>query len=323
MSKRTTCLLTLMSATWMAAIGTREIFGQSIGTESSFYPAYFQPGNPPRLRLFPPNGQTVTLNLPSELPTNARAIAFSLDGKVLYTQTDPLNRSASIYRITFQPTSESVLPGSEGIGELWCLVTSPNGTIIVAGWSWTQNTAGIFRIDPHAATMQLLPVGSASSCGGVGGVLSPDGRKAIIKVGKHLGLVTLNTGATGAIKHTSADSPCMWSPNSRSIACIHAGRLILIDADDIDRYKNLGSSGDGPLVWSPDSKYLLLRRSSLSCAASVYGESLEIVDVEAGKREIVKSSRCLITAGTIGWLDSGIVQQNENSSQATAKVVVK
>jgi hypothetical protein len=91
----------------------------------------------------------------------------------------------------------------------------------------------------------------------------------------------------------------------------------------MDRYKNLGSSGDGPLVWSPDSKYLLLRRSSLSCAASVYGESLEIVDVKAGKREIVKSSHCSITAGTIGWLDSGVVQQNENSHQATDKVVVK
>jgi hypothetical protein len=70
--------------------------------------------------------------------------------------------------------------------------------------------------------------------------------------------------------------------------------------------RKLGTAGDSDVVWSPDSKYLLIRTSSLSCKFTLYGESLEVIEVAAGKRMPVKSSHCQITAGAFGWMDRAI-----------------
>lgn len=280
----------------------------ALWTSSSFCPAYFQPGHPPELRLFPLDGPALTVALPPALSPHSHVIAFSSDGRAVYTQKDPLNRSEGINKIEFQPARESVVPGTIGTGEVWCLESSqPPGTIVVNAWSWSQNTRGIFRIDP-TATMQLLPLGSASVCGGEGGLLSPDGERAITRGRKQLRLVTLNTGTVSPIKGTSTDTQCTWSPDGRWIAGIRGGRIVLVNAAKPNRARHLGSAGDAPIVWSPDSKYLLLRKSSLSCALTLYGESLEIVEVTTGRRRMVKSSHCTIIAGTLGWLDRSLAQ---------------
>jgi WD40 repeat protein len=222
---------------------------------------------------------------------------------------NPLNRSAGIYKIEFKPSRFSVVPGSIGTGEVWCLaVSSVSGRITLSGKSWALDSTGVFEIDPAAATSMVLAPGTASGCGGKGGFMSPDGKRAITNDAKQLRLVVLRTGASTAIKGTSADTQSVWSPDGRWIATVRGGRIGLIDADDPTRSRGLGRSGDGPLVWSPDSRYLLLRTSPLSCALTVYGESLEVVDVETGGRNEVKSSHCTITAGTLGWLDRRFVR---------------
>lgn len=303
-SKRFLLTVLVVSA---VALGATGWFWQPVAAGSSFCPAAFEPVNPARLRLFPIEGPVETVALPAELQVNTRAIAFSADGEALYVQTtNPLDHSGGIDKVEFKPTRQSVIPGSIGMGELWCLVAwQSSGRITVGGWSWSLNAGGIFEIDPASSAVRLLPRGSASACGGGGGVMSPDGRRAVTHNGKQLAFVAISTGAVTHIKGTERDMQSAWSPDGRWIAAIHNGRISLIDADDPDHLKNLGSAGDGPVAWSPDSRYLLLRKA---CAFTLYGARLEVVDVETGRRKPVKSSNCTITAGTVGWLDSSLAQ---------------
>lgn len=137
--------------------------------------------------------------------------------------------------------------------------------------------------------------------------MSPDGQRAIIKAGKHLNLVDVNSGEVRVLKETSTDTQSAWSPDGRWIAAVSNGRITLLDSHTAARSRKLGSAGDA-LVWSPDSRCLLLRKSSLSCALTLYGTSLEVVEVETGRREQIKSSRCTITAGRLGWMDRQFAQ---------------
>jgi WD40 repeat protein len=290
----------------LLVMGTVGWCWQPAGIGSWYYPAYFQPGNPPQVKVFPLQGVAITVALPGGLSANIRALAFSSEGDAVYAQTtDPLDRTAGIYKIEFQPTRYAVVPGSVGMGEAWCLaVSKPSGTVIVAGWSWSKGAGGVFEIDPHAGTNLRLSSGVASGCGG-GGVLSPDSKRAVTKAGNRLGLLTLKTGVISAINGTSADMQVTWSPNGQWIAGAYGGTITLIDADGATRSRRLGRSGNGPMVWSPDSRYLLLKTSPLSCAFTPYGASLEVLDIRTGRRREVRSSHCAVTAGTIGWLNQG------------------
>jgi WD40 repeat protein len=161
---------------------------------------------------------------------------------------------------------------------------------------------GIFEIDPAAATNRPLPAGSPSSCGGAGGLLSPDGQRAIKKTGKQIELVEVKTGEDRVIEGVTPDTSCVWSPNGHSIACVRDGEIVIINANDAARQRNLGA-GIGPVEWSPDSKHLLFRISQLSCLLTLYFDSLEVLDIETAKRTLVKNSHCQVTAGPHGWID--------------------
>ena len=292
----------ILAVTMLTGVaGAAGWFWQPVGAVASYFPACFQPG-PPRLRLFPPRGRAVVVALPAELPANMRAIAFASDGGAI-------DRSAGIYKIETRPPRYSLVPGSMGMGEASCLaVSKERGTITVEGWSWSDDHRGVFEIDPFAASRTALPPGSPSECGGSGGILSPDGRRAVTAGKGTLGLVDVRSGNVQPIRGTNAGTRCVWSPDSRWVACVQKGTIALIDADTASQARSLGSSGDGPVVWSPDSRFILLRKSQIACAPTAYGESLEVVEVEVGKRSLVESAKCTITSGTLGWMDQGLAQ---------------
>lgn len=298
-------LLSLASAMTGVVAGVAGCLYQPVRAASSFCPAYFQPGNPSRLTLFPLEGPEAVVALPAGLPTNMRVITFSPDGRAIYGQkTEPLNPSTGIYKLEFQPARDSIVPGSVGMGEVQCLAMSQSlRNIIVAGWSWSDRSGGIFEIDPSVATRRRLSATAATPCGGDGGLMSPDYKRALVNSGNQLGLLDLKTGAIRTIKGMSREMRWTWSPDGQWIAGVRGGRIFLVAADDTSRARTLGSAGDGPVVWSPDSKCLLLRKSPLSCALTFYGESLEVLDVATGRRTLIGSSHCTITAGTLGWLD--------------------
>lgn len=133
---------------------------------------------------------------------------------------------------------------------------------------------------------------------------------------KELSLVDLETGAVQAIRGVKSSDLTLgiwsgevtWSPDGRWIAVILGGRIVLIDATDTSRRKKLRSSGSAVVIWSPDSKHLLLSISQWSCIAYLFFESLEVIDIETGKRRVIKSSHCEVGGGWPGWLDSDAVR---------------
>ncbi len=279
---------------------------------STFCPAYFEPNSPPQLTLYPPQVPQVSVTLPAGLPRSTSAIEFSPDGKAIYAQGALAGRENSIYRIDFQPARQTVVFGSIDLGNVSCLSVSPlSGKITIKGWFRNQRTSGLFEIDPTTATTRWLPEDSPSPCGGSGGRSSPDGRWVVIHGGKGLRLLDTKTGVTRPIKKLSADPRCDWSPDGKLVACVSNKKIVLIDVNNMFRTRNLGTYGSdvGVPVWSPDSKHLLLETSQFSCIPTLYGESLQVVDVPTGKRKLVKSSHCKIVNGSLGWLDCHAAQQ--------------
>jgi hypothetical protein len=301
---------TLAVALTLLAFAEPELGWQAAGDAFPFYPAYFEPSSPPRLWAFPPDGPKAQVALPEGLPRNLRGVAFGDDGAALYLQTmNFLDRSAGIYKVQFRPSRQDLVPGSIGVGELWCLTASRGtGVLTLSGMSWSLNRSGVFQIDPRTASSRALPPGSPSPCGGSGGVLSPDGAQALVRGGKELGVKAMTTGAISEIKGASSGAQGSWSPDSRWVAVVRDGSATLVDTKDVTRRRRLGSIGHGPLIWSPDSRYLLLRKSTFSCGFGNEGGSLEVVNVETGKRREIGSSHCGVTAGTLGWIDKTLAQ---------------
>ena len=285
----------------------------------SFCAAYIHPGDHgPALSLFPTERPEVLIPLPAGLPVDLRVNAFSPDGTAVYVQ-NASRWSDGISRIEFKPARQSVIRGSVGLGAIWHLtVSQPSGRIFVSGFAQGGRKAGCgtFEIVTNVGTLRTLLAGDYPDCGGGGGDISPDGKRILSFSGNELTVVDLDTGDVQAIKGVAGglsqrevtwSGNVIWSPDGKWItAILDQSRIILIDAANTTRRRNLGASGNGPIEWSPDSKYLLLSKSELRCSA--YFKSLQIIDVETGKRRVIKSSHCKIGPGWVGWIDPGAVR---------------
>src|SRR5262249_43503276 len=149
---------------------------------------YFDPAAKQPITIFPTDATERRIPAPEGLPPNARVIGFSADGKGTYVQqSDPLNRSIGIQKIEFGPLRINTVPGSVGLGEVYCFRASLfTVKLVVAGWSWQSGTRGTFEIDPISAHIRAIPAGNATACGGEAGLLSPDGKRALLKTGRSL-----------------------------------------------------------------------------------------------------------------------------------------
>ena len=279
--------------------------------------AYIHPGtNGALLTLFPADGPQVTLPLPSGLPAGLALNAFGPDGKAVYVQKADLSFQG-IIKIEFKPARQSVVPGSPGLGTIWHLtIAQPGGQIFLSGIDKNLSRCGTFEIDPDADGFRTLLVGAYPNCGGGGGAISADGKRVLSHVGKELSIRNLDTdsnevvhGIPGEPSQSDGTWPyrATWSPDGRWISTIVHDRIILIDATDTSRRRNLGH-GSVPVVWSQDSNSLLLSTSQPRCAPSLYFESLESLDVQTGKRSLIKSSRCEVGPGWFGWIDQAAVR---------------
>jgi len=117
--------------------------------------------------------------------------------------------------------------------------------------------------------------------------------------------MNLETGAT----QTLGTGRAVWSPDGRWIAISSRGHILVMEATDLSRRKKLGPSGvNDRLIWSPDSKRLLFAVRDRRCFLQDDLESLAVVDVETGKRQIIESSRCMVTSSAVGWVDPQAVR---------------
>ena len=264
------------------------------------------------LLLFPSAGPDTSVVLPVGLLTNFLILCFSADGQAIYGQTNnPARSTGEILRIDLKSMRQSAVPGSAGFKTIWHMTVSlPPTRIFVSGCAHTSRIeCGAFEIDPQSGTQKRLISGDLGPVQNLGPVC-PDGRMIAVPIGKKLCLLNLETGLTRS-KNTVASgmlsaagtwiSQCAWSPDSRWLVAVGDRRIALIDASEPVPPRYLGP-GYWRIEWSPDSKYLLVRRPQLSCAPTLYGQSLEIIDRDTGKRVPVKGSHCRISGGAFGWV---------------------
>jgi hypothetical protein len=299
---------------WMAFVMAVLVFGFGKTTASSvlYYPAYFgQMPSRPLLLVFPSAGPKIAIPLPEGLPGDFRPIAFAPDGRALYGQRNDPNADEGLIQIEFNPINKTVVPGSEGFHTIWFVSGPlPSGRLIVSGWSKTlgRGECGAYEIDPKTGQSDAMLIGTHPSCGGGAGVVSPDSRRLLTYSSGELRVVDLVTGTSELIGKAGGFGA--WSPDGRWLAGFleRAGsrELVLIDAVNFAKRRGLGiAPANGRPVWSPDSKELLVERSQSRCGDLL--SSLEVVNVESGRRTPVPSSKCEIYTGIAGWVDGSVI----------------
>jgi len=157
---------------------------------------------------------------------------------------------------------------------------------------------GVFEIDEGSGGSRTLSGGKFPDCIGV---LSPDGKRVLRLVDGQLTMLELATGGVQIVGDGLRGG--YWSPDGRWIAAIRGyTRIVLIDASNFSRQRELGRSDGEMPKWSPDSKYLLMGKSETACGSWELS-SLELIDVLTGKRREIKSSHCKILATAVGWME--------------------
>jgi WD40 repeat protein len=307
-----------LAAVLLALAGTVVGWKLLAAEESHFIPAFFQEGGVNVFILFPWGaGRAKEIALQGGLRT-VNLIAFGPDGKSAYLQVPSawiVHQSDSLIKVEFSPTRQSPVPGSEGLGNVLSLTVSPApGHIFVWTRGGRDHPCGAYEIDPGSGTNRLLGAANGPGCGSVGvgvvslGRVSPDGKELLSSDGVHLSLINLETGAQRPL----GEGLGSWSPDGRWIAVAGHGRIVLIDARNPSHRKKLGASGiNNDLIWSPDSRLLLFATQEGRCSFLFFGDdsdSLEVVDVETGKRHAVKSAHCAVGRPVVGWVDPEVVR---------------
>ena len=273
------------------------------GETSHFVAAYFHPsgGDESLLTLFPMAPvKAVDVNLPQGM-SSYYLVSFGPDSKSMYLGDPTIDGRDGVTKVEFGPTRKSIVPGLS----VAFLTVSHSGRIFVSAGDRRTHQCGAYEIDPDTATHRPIRIGDPPECAGATGPISPDGKEVLSRDGEHLSLLDLNTGATRPLGAGRGS----WSPDGRWIAVSGQRQIVLIDAKSPSHRRKLGASGvDDHLVWSPDSKRLLFVKQELRCFLMVYAESLEVVDVETGKRHAISSAHCAVSRSTVGWIDPEAVR---------------
>lgn len=274
-------------------------------TSSSWCAAYIHDGGSGMLlTIFPLEGPERTTPLPS-LPRTSRVIASSSDGRAIYVQETPRRGlSDAITKVELKPRRSVTLSGSVGSSTVWYLTDSQR-SIKIFGSGWYDSEGGhcgAFELDPDAGLFRKLRIWDYPDCvAGRAGPVSSDGRRLLSRRGN--GLEVLNLETDLAYPLGTGLTQGSWSPDGRWIAAWGGGGIVVVDADDPSRRRNLGRCCENGARWSPDSRYLLLSKSELRCTMYLFFDSLEVLDVQTGKRATIRSSHCNVGAGWIGWID--------------------
>ncbi len=298
----------------LLAYGVSSLFAFMNGQSST--PCPYSPANylhprsgAPILTIFPMSGSAIRFSLPFA----PAYVAFSADGKSLYATAGfdrgNLDAGRGLLKIEFNPTRATNVPGSVEFGILSLAVSAHEDRIVISGSRRHNDRTdfGIFELTlPDGNARQVLQSPDLEPGSAWAELsISPNGERAVAIRKRQLELIDTANGATQPIG--SDFRAGAWAPNGRWIAALAGKRpeLFLIDAANLSHRVSLGRV-DGGVMWSPDSRYLLLTREQLFCGVDLY--SLEILEIATGRRSLVRSSRCNIEGGAMGWVDNGITR---------------
>jgi len=305
---------TMLASGLVAAMATVSCESQATGTAQASYTAatlnVFSSTDQEWLVLFPATGQEIKVPLRPGLEGQFVFLGSNADATILYGGIPPSGIPgqdfAGLKELQFNPVRERIVPGSVGLGNISNLTVSREpGKFFVSAWTMRSGTEerGDFEIDSNVGAFRPLRLSRPPDWGGP---ISPDGKTEIHTSGHNVSLIDLATGTSVAIG-TDIKWP-EWSPDGRWIAAVVRDAGVIIDPRNPSEKRQLGKA-DGPMFWSPDSKYLLLQKSQISCWPTLYGVSLEILNVETKKRSVIKSSHCNVLGGTsMLWINRDAVQ---------------
>jgi Tol biopolymer transport system component len=299
------------------------------GVASAQYaPAYYNGtlGEPHQLVVFPRAGKQVVI--PLALPTLLRFMAFTSDGRTI---SATINTTATprtpghpgrlgpprLIRVDLAPVRVTTVADLVGLGDVLGMVLAPRqDKILFLGAGWKGNMdCDLFQIDPSGGEFKMLLPNFGCRLGGI----SPDGSKMIIRDDFSLGLAIVDLATGDTVQLGTRLWKAAWSPDGRWIAALHIdppgegppGRIswtVLIDAHDFSKQRDMGGKGDTEVSWSPDSRYLLYSESQPSFCS--HGVTLFTMDIESGKRVIVKESKCNVNSSRrIGWVSLDVMRE--------------
>ena len=269
--------------------------------------------------MLPSEGSSVTIALPFRLVR----IAFALDGKSIYGIRSSgkygMDRELpGLSKIEFNPMRITTVPGTAPFVIRSFALSTRQDTLVISGRRVDQDETqcGFFEIFlPSGTIKQILKTDCRYRWESFVLSVSPDGSQATATVGDgmdrafHRELIDLVSGTTKSLG--SDFPPGVWSPDWKWIAVLENHKLFLVDAHDPSKRRSLGSTTVIEPEWSPDSRYLLLRKFALFKCGIYFDDepaTLEILDINSGKRSTIHSSECQLSTGSTGWLSNEIMK---------------
>jgi hypothetical protein len=203
---RNTCLPATLLFLSLAACTPQRVEAPAYGYQAANLD---NDGRSEKLRLFPPSGEVVTINLPF-LIANA---VFGPAGKSIYgINAEELNgtirRTPAILKIEFKPTRTSTMPGTAGFAIKNFAVSAQEDRLVISGRQPDAggDRCGIFVIAlPAGTAQQVLRADCRDNWHWDQISLSPTGEQAIATVGSgfyhnlHLELINLTSGAMAPV----------------------------------------------------------------------------------------------------------------------------
>jgi len=267
-----------------------------------------------QLIVFPFEGESISLSLPFKVGR----FMYSPDGKALYSDSTFAREEGPVILETFiKPAGIRRVLGSTGFSPVYSLAASSGGNeIVISGKYHTGDLAdcGIFDLNVTTGHVKPVIIQDNPDCDYVPAwhdvSVSPNGKRAVAREGRNneIMLIDLDSGAYRAIGEGFL---ARWSPDGRSIAILDSLRseLLLVDANDSSKRRDLAKYEGPTLEWSPDSRYLLIWESEAVCSPYVgYFGTFEALDVQSGQRIPIKSSRCKVNLMTGGWVSNQVIK---------------
>jgi hypothetical protein len=269
------------------------------------------------IAVFPPAGKEFEISVPL-IP---RWFAYGPSGRSVYAtalkETGPrsFTDEPGVFKIELDPVRINTIRGLDTFGSIGPFAVSRDEDLVVSGGSkgnsYPANSCGVYEIHLPAGDIHAAIETSDCRAGSPWRVLSlsPEKTEALISANRSLALLDLAKGSITKIEGQLSKGS--FSPDGKWIAAIKINnpnppRTILIDRSELTKRRDLGESEDSEVVWSPDSKFLLHAVYRPACP-SQNPLALETLDVETGKRSLIKDSICNSgSSRQIGWIRSDI-----------------
>jgi hypothetical protein len=219
-----------------------------------------------------------------------------------------------LFKIELTPVRVSRIPGLTAFDSIDRFAISQSEDAIVFGGAkgnYPAHNCGVYKLDLSTGDVRAVIDTSDCKAGWPWRVLSmsPSGTDALITADHRLALLDLSQGSIRKLGDQLSDGS--FSPDGNWIAALQLGdpkapsKTILIDRSDLTHRRDLGGSEDSEVVWSPDSRFLLHTVYRPACP-SHSPLALETLDIQTGKRSLIKDSICNCSSHELGWVGSDI-----------------